>query len=75
MKNLTKLFTRIAYLTAFLLLTGFAEVNAQGTPPDDGGPTPTPLPAEIPIDGGASLLLAGGLAYGLNKLRSRRLAK
>ncbi|MDQ2793463.1 MAG: hypothetical protein M3Y12_05575 [Bacteroidota bacterium] len=39
--------------------------------PADGGPTPTGTTA-VPLDGGASLLLAGGVAYGLKKLRERR---
>ena len=53
-----------------------SKLLAQGDPPDNGGPTPpNPPPAEIPIDGGASLLLAGGVAYGLKKLRDRRKKK
>ncbi|WP_354585582.1 PID-CTERM protein-sorting domain-containing protein [Hymenobacter sp. UYCo722] len=39
--------------------------------PADGGPSPTG-PTAIPLDGGVSLLLAGGLAYGLKHLRNRR---
>lgn len=57
-------------LPTFLLLVAFAEtVLAQA--PGDGGPTPTG-PTATPIDGGVSMLLAGGVAYGLNKLRNRR---
>ena len=41
--------------------------------PGSGGPAPTG-PTGVPIDGGASLLLAGGAAYGLRKLRQRRSA-
>ena len=41
--------------------------------PSEGGPAPTG-PTGVPIDGGASLLLAGGAAYGLRKLRKRRSA-
>lgn len=50
--------------------------RAQTTPPPIGGPSPlTPQsPAGVPVDGGASLLLAGGIAYGLKKLRDRRRA-
>ena len=41
--------------------------------PGSGGPTPAPAgPIQTPIDGGASLLLASGAAYGLRKLRQRR---
>ena len=39
--------------------------------PADGGPSPV-APTATPLDGGASLLLAGGLAYGLRRLRQRR---
>ena len=46
---------------------------AQGTPPPGGGPGPSD-PAGVPVDGGATLLLAGGVAYGLKKLRARRQA-
>ena len=40
-----------------------------------GGPQQQPTaPTGVPIDGGASLLLAGGVAYGLRKLRQRHRA-
>ena len=39
--------------------------------PGSGGPTPGAATV-IPIDGGASILLAGGLALGLKQLRARR---
>jgi hypothetical protein len=51
----------------FLLLAAPA-ARAQG--PGLGGPRPGAT--DVPIDGGASLLLAAGAAYGLKKLRSRR---
>ncbi|MDQ2771860.1 MAG: hypothetical protein M3Y54_15330 [Bacteroidota bacterium] len=57
-------------LTLTLLLAGGL---AQAQAPADGGPTPV-APTATPLDGGASLLLAGGLAYGLRKLRQRRQA-
>ena len=42
--------------------------------PGSGGPSPgTPAgPTDIPLDGGISLLLAGGVAYGIKHLRNRR---
>jgi hypothetical protein len=41
--------------------------------PGSGGPAPAVVvPTETPIDGGASLLLAAGAAYGLRRLRQRR---
>lgn len=55
-------------LTLTLLLAGglaFAQA------PADGGPTPV-APTATPIDGGAALLLAGGVVFGLGQLRARR---
>ena len=55
---------------AILLLTAVASY-AQA--PATGGPTPqADAPTNVPIDGGASLLLASGVAYGLKRLRQRR---
>ena len=42
--------------------------------PGSGGPTPGAVTA-VPIDGGASLLLVGGIALGLKQLRARRQAR
>ena len=56
----------------FVVLVATAAAVAQ---PGSGGPEPgtiPPDPTEIPVDGGVSLLLAGGVAYGLEHLRSRR---
>ncbi|MBF9221897.1 hypothetical protein I2H31_12360 [Hymenobacter sp. BT662] len=59
-------------LPVCVMLVAFAEtVLAQG--PVTGGPAPgTPAATDVPLDGGASLLLAGGVAYGLKRLRDRR---
>lgn len=58
-------------LTLALVLVGGA-ARAQG--PGSGGPVPAnpTEPTAVPIDGGASLLAAGALAYGLRTLRQRR---
>ena len=45
-----------------------AAALAQTSSPPSGGPTPT----AVPLDGGASLLLAGGIGYAGRKLRQRR---
>ena len=50
-----------------------AAAAAQG--PGSTGPQPLAAPTGVPLDGGASLLLAGGVAYGLRKLRQRRRAQ
>jgi len=63
---------RGALLAGFL---GLGALAAHAQTPTTGGPTPsTPQadPTEVPLDGGASLLLAGGVAYGLKRLRQRR---
>lgn len=74
MTEIVKLLVRSAFFMALVLSLGLVNVLAQGAdPPDTPGPTPAqPDPTAIPIDGGASLLLAGGVAYGLKKLRDRR---
>jgi hypothetical protein len=67
---LSKIYTNklLFLLMVFLLLT--IPAFAQG--PGDGGPTPTEPPVtDIPIDGGVSLLIAGGAALGLGKLRKK----
>lgn len=65
-----KSFILTRLLPAFILLIAVGgTVRAQT--PADGGPAPT-SPTAIPLDGGVSLLLAGGLAYGLKHLRNRR---
>ncbi|MBT9394861.1 hypothetical protein KLP40_16975 [Hymenobacter sp. NST-14] len=58
----------------FLLVLAAGTARAQGPGsggPVPGGPTP-PDPTAVPIDGGASLLAAGAVAYGLKHLRQRR---
>lgn len=49
---------------------GPTPVTPPPTPPTD--PTPPAGPTAVPLDGGASLLLAGGVAYGVRLLRRRR---
>ncbi|MGI4759274.1 MAG: PID-CTERM protein-sorting domain-containing protein [Janthinobacterium lividum] len=66
------------FVTGTLLaaLCGLASAPARAQAPGSGGPTPTtpvsPDPTPVPIDGGASLLLASGVAYGLKRLRTQR---
>lgn len=68
MKNSS--FLRLVLATAgFWLATG-SLTHAQA--PSTGGPSPQP--AAVPLDGGASLLVAAGIGLGWRKLRSLRRA-
>ena len=58
-------------LTALLVATAGTLALAQA--PADGGPTPV-APTATPLDGGAALLLAGGIGYAVRRLRQRRRA-
>jgi len=57
----------LTLLTLLLALAGVA--RAQG--PGSGGPGPS-SPTATPLDGGASLLLAGGIGYAVRRLKQRR---
>jgi len=62
-------------LTFCLLAAGAFVQHAAGQVPGGGGPQPGGAGSGgtgVPIDGGASLLLASGAAYGLKRLRQRR---
>lgn len=62
-------FHSLPVAAGLLLVAGTALAQT----PTTGGPTPqAPDPTAVPLDGGASLLLAGSVAYGLRKLRQRR---
>ena len=62
-----------SYLLTAALVLPLGSAQAQGTPGEDEGSPGGPAGATgVPIDGGASLLLASGVAYGLRRLRQRR---
>jgi MprA protease rhombosortase-interaction domain-containing protein len=64
----------LRYCTIICLL--FFALTTQAQAPSTGGPAPSSpqAPTAVPLDGGASLLLAGGAAYGLRRLRQLRRA-
>ncbi len=68
---------RPALLLGLLLAAALtSHAQAPGNGGSTGGPPrPQADPTAVPIDGGASLLLAGGVAFGLKKIRNRRRAK
>jgi hypothetical protein len=59
-------------MTKLLLLAGLLLTAAAGYAQAPGTGGPTPNPAAVPLDGGSSLLLAAGVAYGVRQLRERR---
>jgi hypothetical protein len=72
MKSFLSSATGLLALCVLTSLPTLAQPNSGGPMP---GTTPVDTPTETPIDGGASLLLAGGVGYGLKQLRARRLAR
>ena len=70
MKDISSAFRLILAAASVCLLAGaLTPVLGQ---PTTGGPTPGTPPTSVPIDGGASLLLAAGAAYGLKRLRNAK---
>lgn len=64
-------FRRVLLVLTLGLLLGLSGAYAQE--PGSGGPTPGgATPTAVPIDGGASLLLAAGVGAAVHKLRARR---
>ncbi|RZK48964.1 MAG: hypothetical protein EOO59_16565 [Hymenobacter sp.] len=63
-------------LAAALLVMASLGASAQGLPGNAGTTGGPPGPAQsataVPLDGGASLLLASGVALGVRRLRLRR---
>ncbi|QNH60541.1 PID-CTERM protein-sorting domain-containing protein [Hymenobacter sediminicola] len=62
----------IPVTAAFLFFLTTSAALAQG--PGSGGPEPQQpqQPTAVPIDGGASLLLAAGAAYGWRRIRNKK---
>ncbi|MFD1875114.1 PID-CTERM protein-sorting domain-containing protein [Hymenobacter bucti] len=66
---------RPALLVGLLLAALVSHAQAPGNGGATGGPPqPQADPTAVPLDGGASLLLVSGVAFGLKKLRARRRA-
>lgn len=54
-----------------ILLMTLVELHAQPTGDPTGDPDATPV-EEVPIDGGLSLLLGAGIAYGAKRAYTKR---
>ncbi|MGI4865480.1 MAG: PID-CTERM protein-sorting domain-containing protein [Janthinobacterium lividum] len=59
---------KLVLTAALLSITAIGYAQAPGGSTGSGGPQPT----AVPLDGGSSLLLASGVAYGLRRLQQRR---
>jgi len=70
MQARTMLHYGLSLLGLVLLLTTAAQAQPGSTGPTPGPPQATPT--AVPLDGGAGLLLAGGVAYGLKRMRRRQ---
>ena len=67
------MFKRLSLAAALLLVAGtVAKAQPSSGGPGPGTPTTPPATTDVPLDGGASLLLASGVALGLKKLHQRR---
>lgn len=58
------------FFSVFAVSLFFLSFAAQAQGPGVGGPQPGAT-TEVPIDGGASLLLAAGAAYGLRRIKNK----
>ena len=65
---------KLGVLALLVALAPAGVALAQSGTPVNQGPTPSADPTAVPLDGGASLLLAAGVGLGLKKLRARRRA-
>jgi hypothetical protein len=56
------------YILLLVVAVCSAFVSLADNPPGFGGGSPDP----IPVDGGASLLVAAGIGYGAKRLRAKK---
>ena len=58
----------IKFIYLFIVLLSISTLAAHAQPTDPGGEV------DAPLDGGLSLLIAGGIGYGVKKIREKRKA-
>ncbi|WAC42309.1 PID-CTERM protein-sorting domain-containing protein [Pedobacter sp. SL55] len=69
--NIVKIVYRVAFLSVLMISCSVCDVSAQGTPCEPDEPC-SENPDDVPVDGGASVLIAAGVAYGLKKAYDKR---
>jgi hypothetical protein len=66
-----QLIYRLLIFVVTLILPAIAFTQPFSPPPPPADPVDT-IPADIPFDGGLSILLAAGVGYGVKKTRDQR---
>jgi len=66
--NLTQLQKIVCLLVILLTITNLVHAGIG----DPGGSTGSGDPDDAPIDGGLSLLIAGGVGYGIRQMRKKK---
>jgi hypothetical protein len=76
MKNTFLTLTKAFAVIALVCTVQIAKADDPGNPGDviGGGNGQSNPNAGVPVDGGASLLIAGGVAYGLKRLKKSKKA-
>jgi len=76
MKKIMNILAKAVLLVSMIAIAQIALADDPGNPGDVLGGGGSGLTAEgVPVDGGASLLIASGLAYGIKTMRKRKAAK
>lgn len=71
-RNVAEIIYRATFICFLMVLLFNTHSKAQPCLPDDLNPDCGPDPDDVPIDGGASILIAAGVAYGLKKAYDKR---
>lgn len=77
--KLYKLFTKMSFILGFILTFYIGDAFSQGRSQSAPGMAKSEAKkskgkgTSVPIDGGATLLLAAGAAYGMTKIREKKI--
>lgn len=76
MKKIMNILAKAVLLVSMIAVAQIALADDPGNPGDVLGGGGSGLTAEgVPVDGGASLLIASGVAYGIKTMRKRKAVK